>query len=99
MINKHISQKVKRQAPIPIENSISCHNFQIVIMLNTMFAIFDHLTDRNSIYKVETVKDTFVGVSGAPERVGCLTWNSTLASLVNEFTGIGQIMVEGTLRM
>ena len=42
---------------------------QIVIMLNTMFAIFDHLTDRNAIYKVETVKDSFVGVSGAPERV------------------------------
>ena len=38
-------------------------------MLNTMFAIFDHLTDRNAIYKVETVKDSFVGVSGAPERV------------------------------
>ena len=26
-------------------------------------------TDRNNIYKVETVKDSFVGVSGAPERV------------------------------
>ncbi len=25
--------------------------------------------DRNNIYKVETVKDSFVGVSGAPERV------------------------------
>lgn len=25
--------------------------------------------DRNSVYKVETVKDSFVGVSGAPERV------------------------------
>jgi hypothetical protein len=42
---------------------------KIVIMLNTMFAIFDHLTDRNAIYKVETVKDSFVGVSGAPDRV------------------------------
>ncbi len=42
---------------------------QIVVMLNTMFGIFDHLSDRNGIYKVETVKDSFVGVSGAPERV------------------------------
>jgi hypothetical protein len=25
-------------------------------MLNTMFAIFDHLSDRNAVYKVETVK-------------------------------------------
>jgi hypothetical protein len=46
-----------------------CDGMKIVIMLNTMFAIFDHLTDRNAIYKVETVKDSFVGVSGAPDRV------------------------------
>ena len=35
----------------------------------SMFGIFDVLSDRNGIYKVETVKDSFVGVSGAPERV------------------------------
>ena len=45
-----------------------CDGMQIVMMLNTMFGIFDYLTDRNGIYKVETVKDSFVGVSGAPER-------------------------------
>lgn len=45
-----------------------CDGMQIVIMLNSMFGIFDHLSDRNAIYKVETVKDSFVGVSGAPER-------------------------------
>ena len=38
-------------------------------MLNTMFGMFDNLSDRNDIYKVETVKDCFVGVSGAPEKV------------------------------
>ena len=37
-----------------------------------MFGIFDALTDRNGIYKVETVKDSFVGVSGAPEKVTLL---------------------------
>ena len=42
---------------------------KIVEMLNQMFGIFDLLSDRNGIYKVETVKDSFVGVSGAPERV------------------------------
>ena len=38
-------------------------------MLNTMFGMFDNLSDKNDIYKVETVKDSFVGVSGAPEKV------------------------------
>ena len=42
---------------------------KIVTMLNTMFGIFDNLSDRNDVYKVETVKDSFVGVSGAPEKV------------------------------
>jgi hypothetical protein len=32
-------------------------------------------SDRNNIYKVETVKDSFVGVSGAPERVRRLPCN------------------------
>ena len=42
---------------------------QIVEMLNTMFGIFDVLSERNNVYKVETVKDCFVGVAGAPEKV------------------------------
>jgi len=46
----------------------NCDGMQIVLMLNTMFGIFDNLSDRNDVYKVETVKDCFVGVSGAPER-------------------------------
>lgn len=56
---------------IPMFSDIctQCDGMQIVSMLNTMFGIFDHLSDRNSVYKVETVKDCFVGVAGAPERV------------------------------
>lgn len=42
---------------------------KIVETLNTIFGMFDHLSDKNDIYKVETVKDSFVGVSGAPEKV------------------------------
>jgi len=45
-----------------------CDGMQIVTMLNTMFGMFDVLSDKNKVYKVETVKDCFVGVSGAPER-------------------------------
>ena len=46
-----------------------CDPIQIVNLLNTMFGLFDYLSDENDIYKLETVKDSFVGVSGAPERI------------------------------
>ena len=46
-----------------------CDGLKIVSMLNNVFGIFDNLSDRNNIYKIETVKDSFVGVSGAPEKV------------------------------
>ena len=45
-----------------------CDGMQIVGMLNQMFGMFDVLSDKNKVYKVETVKDCFVGVAGAPER-------------------------------
>merc|ERR1712130_788375 len=45
-----------------------CDGMQIVTMLNSMFGMFDVLSDNNKVYKVETVKDCFVGVAGAPER-------------------------------
>ena len=60
---------VFNDVPAFLDICAKCDGMQIVIMLNTMFGIFDHLSDRNGIYKVETVKDSFVGVSGAPERV------------------------------
>ena len=45
-----------------------CDGMQIVSTLNQMFGMFDVLSDKNNIYKVETVKDCFVGVAGAPEK-------------------------------
>ena len=55
--------------PAFLDICTKCDGMKIVIMLNTMFGMFDYLTDKNEIYKVETVKDSFVGVSGAPEKV------------------------------
>jgi len=54
--------------PCFMDLCIKCEGMIIVATLNGVFGIFDHLVDRNGIYKVETVKDSFVGVSGAPER-------------------------------
>ncbi|CAG9761982.1 unnamed protein product [Ceutorhynchus assimilis] len=43
---------------------------EVVSMLNGMYSIFDRLTERNRVYKVETIGDAYMVVSGAPSKEG-----------------------------
>ena len=47
-----------------------CFGIQVVETLNIIFEMFDKIADKNGVYKVETSKDSFVGIAGAPEKVG-----------------------------
>ncbi|XP_064078216.1 soluble guanylate cyclase 88E-like isoform X2 [Macrobrachium nipponense] len=41
---------------------------EVVSMLNAMYSIFDKLTEKHRVYKVETIGDAYMVVAGAPER-------------------------------
>ncbi|XP_022650316.1 soluble guanylate cyclase 88E-like isoform X1 [Varroa destructor] len=41
---------------------------EVVQLLNSMYSLFDQLTDKHGVYKVETIGDAYMIVAGAPEK-------------------------------
>ncbi|CAB4059400.1 E4.6.1.2 [Lepeophtheirus salmonis] len=68
-LNKHLEEEIEKSKLLENDDICAkCDGMEIVALLNNLFGMFDHLSDKHLVYKVETVKDSFVGVAGAPEK-------------------------------
>ena len=67
--------------------------FQVVALLNAMYTLFDGISARHDVYKVETIGDAYMIVSGLPTRNGDLHAGEICTTALELMVAIGDFKV------
>jgi len=67
--------------------------FEVVAMLNNMYTLFDGIAGNHDVYKVETIGDAYMIVSGLPTRNGDLHAGEICTTALELMCAIGSFVV------
>ena len=67
--------------------------FEVIALLNNMYTLFDSISAKFDVYKVETIGDAYMIVSGLPGRNGDLHASEICTTALNLMSAIGTLEI------